>query len=215
MKALSPEEFEMYIHAGANLFDARGLSSFIEGFIPESVYFPLGGLHNKNLQYVINANEPVLLITNAGQEEEVYQALSAQGFGKIEGFLAGSFASWYEAGKTIDILIAVEVDELAMDMAFDEKLILFDIRDAIAFAKGHIQDAINIPLYEINDPVKIASIEPTENVYLYSSGEMQSAIAASVLKKHGVHNVRIVAGGWEKITQEPSIKIVNDLELLN
>ena len=110
----------------------------------------------------------------------------------MTGYLSGGFQAWKEAGEPIDMIIDVEPDELAMDLPFDDRLLVIDVRRETEFADGHIRNAVNIPLEEMTDPVNLANIEDEHNVYLHCAGGYRSVIAASLLKRQGLHNLRNV-----------------------
>jgi hypothetical protein len=40
-------------------------------------------------------------------------------------------------------------------------------------------------------------------------------IASSLFKKHGIHNIRNVTGGWEKIRELEKIKVSKENSVLN
>jgi rhodanese-related sulfurtransferase len=52
-------------------------------------------------------------------------------------------------------------------------------------------------------------------VYVHCKSGYRSVIAASLLKREGMHNLRNVAGGWEAIVQESRIKTEKDPKALN
>jgi hydroxyacylglutathione hydrolase len=68
--------------------------------------------------------------------------LARVGFDKIEGYFDGGFEAWQSAGETIDLIIDVEADELAMDIPFDQNLVIVDVRKepnmAAAISKTHL-----------------------------------------------------------------------------
>jgi hydroxyacylglutathione hydrolase len=43
------------------------------------------------------------------------------------------------------MIIDIEADELAMDIPFDENLVVIDVRRETEFADGHVKDAVNSP----------------------------------------------------------------------
>jgi rhodanese-related sulfurtransferase len=90
-----------------------------------------------------------------------------------------------------------------------------DVRKEVEFADGHVVEAVNIPLGNMADPASMANIEDTDNLYLHCGSGFRSVIAASLLKKQGIHNLRNVAGGWDKIKDEPGIKTEKDPSVLN
>jgi hydroxyacylglutathione hydrolase len=131
------------------------------------------------------------------------------------GYLEGGFEKWMDAGKPIDMIVDVEADELAMDLPFDEHMLVLDVRREVEYADGHVRGAINIPLTELVDPFNMASLEEHHNIYVHCGGGYRSIIAASFLKREGFHNLRNVAGGWARIQEEPRIEIVRENSVLN
>lgn len=199
----------------ASVLDTRPTALFKQGFVPESIHVPLQESFAEWATAVLNHQEPVIVIAEAGKETEAFERLTAAGFKNIIGYLTGGFETWKQAGNEMDMIIDIDPDELLMDIPFDDKMVILDVRKPVEFAEGHLKQAINLPLKELNDPVKIAQIEADDNIYLYCGGGTRSVIASTVLKKHGVHNLHNVAGGWRKIKEEPKAEIVKEPEMLN
>jgi rhodanese-related sulfurtransferase len=137
------------------------------------------------------------------------------GFDKVIGYLDGGFEAWKNAGEEIDLIIDVEADELMMDLPHDKNLLVVDVRRETEFADGHLKDAINLPLIEMNDPATLADFEDTQNLYVHCGGGYRSVIASSLLKKQGIHNIRNVLGGWTKIKEQEKAEIVKEASVLN
>jgi hydroxyacylglutathione hydrolase len=93
--------------------------------------------------------------------------------------------------------------------------VVVDVRKEVEYADGHVKEAVNIPLNNMIDPGSMADIEETDNLYLHCGSGFRSMIAASLLKRQGIHNLRNVAGGWDKIKEEPGIKTEKDASVLN
>jgi len=113
------------------------------------------------------------------------------------------------------MIIDVEADELAMDIPFDNNLVVVDVRKENEFAEGHVKDAINLPLNEMTDVAQIARFEENQNIYIHSENGYRSLIAASILKKQGYQNLRNILGGWAKIKDQKNIKIEKEASVLN
>jgi hydroxyacylglutathione hydrolase len=141
--------------------------------------------------------------------------LARVGFDKMAGYLQGGFSAWQEAGKKIDLIIDVEADELAMDLPHDPNLVVIDVRREPEFADGHVKEATNIPLNDMVDPGTMANILDHQNLYVHCAGGYRSVIAASLLKRQGIHNLRNVVGGWAKIKEQESIEVVKESRVLN
>ncbi len=208
-------EFKEKIKQNYIVLDTRNSIEFTVGFIPGSVSIGLDGKFEEWAGNVLNVQQPVLLITESGKEEESITRLSRVGFEKVEGYLNGGFEEWRNSGEAIDLIIDIEVDELAMDLPFDDNLIVVDVRTPYEFAEGHVKDSTNIPLKDLTDLAQIASLEEDQNIYLHSGNGYSSVIAASLLKRQGYHNLRNVLGGWNKIKEKENIPTEKSGEVLN
>ncbi len=113
------------------------------------------------------------------------------------------------------MIIDVEADELIMDIPLDNNLVVLDVRRETEFADGHLKDAVNIPLDEMTDPGSIANLEDNMNLYVHCAGGYRSVIAASLLKRQGIHNLRNVMGGWTKIKEQEKAEIIKEKSVLN
>ncbi len=215
LKALSVEEFKQQINENVIVLDTRAATTFTQGFIPGSIFIGLDGKFAEWAGSLLPFDKPLLLVTENGKEKETVIRLARVGLSKITGYLQGGFEAWKQAGEKKDLIIDVEPDELAIDLPFDERLVVVDVRKEVEFADGHVKDAVNIPLINMTDPASMANIEDTDNLYLHCGSGYRSTIAASLLKRHGIHNLHNVLGGWEKIKDEPGIETEKDASVLN
>ena len=215
LTALTINDFKSRMNNDAIVLDTREATEFVQGFIPGSIFIGLEGKFAEWAGSLLPFDKPLLLVTPQGKEKETIVRLARVGFSKIEGYLQGSFHAWRQAGEKVDLVIEVEADELAMDIPFDTNLVVVDVRKEVEFADGHVTDAVNIPLGNMIDPASIANIEDTDNLYLHCGSGFRSVIAASLLKRQGIHNLRNVAGGWASIKDQPGIKTEKDPAVLN
>jgi hydroxyacylglutathione hydrolase len=197
------------------ILDTRNASEFTKGFVPGSISIGLEGRFAEWAGSLLPFDKKMVLITETGKERESIIRLARVGFEKIEGYLQDGFESWKNAGEPVDMIIDVEADELLMDIPFDEKLVIMDVRKETEYADGHIKDAVNVPLDTLTDPGTMANIEETHNVYVHCAGGYRSVIAASLLKRQGIHNLRNVSGGWGEIKKLDKFKIEKNVAALN
>ncbi len=197
------------------ILDTRHANIFTHGFIPGSIFIGLEGRFAEWAGSLLPFDKPMILVTEPGKEEETIIRLSRVGFDKMQGFLQGSFEAWQAAGEKIDLIIDIEADELAMDIPHDPNVVVVDVRRETEYADGHVKGAQNIPLDEMIDVVNIANFEDNQNLYVHCAGGYRSVIAASLIKRQGVHNLRNVLGGWAKIKEQKSIKTEKDVSVLN
>jgi hydroxyacylglutathione hydrolase len=197
------------------ILDTREPEIFTEKFIPGSINIGLEGRFAEWAGSLLSFDKPILLVTEEGKEKETIVRLARVGFSKMIGYLNGGFESWKKAGEPIDMVINIEPDELAMDIPFDDRLVIIDVRREPEFADGHVRGAINIPLEEMTDPASMANIEEDHNVYVHCAGGYRSVIAASLLKRQGIHNIRNILGGWNNIKEQEKITIDKEKSVLN
>ncbi len=216
LTALDPAAFkEKMKEAGTVVLDTRHGSVFVQGFVPGSIFIGLEGRFAEWAGSLLPFDKPLLLVTEAGMEEETIIRLARVGFDKMEGYLQGGFEAWRDAGEPVDMIIDVEADELAMDIPHDKNLLVVDVRNETEFASGHVKEAINMPLGDMTDVAQLAAFEDNQNLYVHCAGGYRSVIASSLLKRQGVHNLRNVVGGWAKIKEEPRIKQAKEASVLN
>lgn len=208
MKPLSIPEFKQKLADGAWILDTRPSSVFTQGFVPESLSIGLDGRFAEWAGSLLPFNQALLLVTEPGMEKESITRLARVGIDNVLGYLGGGFEAWRNAGETIDLIIDIDADELAMDIPHDPRLEVIDVRKSSEFDAGHVKGALNAPLDTLMDPVNVAMIDDENNLYVHCAGGYRSVIAASILKRHGYHNLRNVLGGYAKIKAEKGIPVV-------
>lgn len=215
LTSLTIKEFKEKNNKDCIILDTRNSIEFTEGFIPGSISIGLDGGFEECVGKVLPFDQSVLLVTEPGKEKETVTRLARLGFEQVEGYLSGGMNEWKSSGEVIDLIIDIEADELAMDLPFDENLMVVDVRAPYEFAEGHVKDSTNIPLKDLTDLAQIASLEEDQNIYVHSGNGYSSVTAASLLKRQGYHNLRNILGGWNKIKEEENIPIEKSGEVLN
>jgi hydroxyacylglutathione hydrolase len=212
---LSIEEFKTLAKEDAIILDTRHANIFTQGFVPSAIFIGLEGRYAEWAGSLLPFNKNIILVTEIGKEEESVIRLARVGFDKMVGCLQGGFEAWKSAGEKVDMIIDVEPDELIMDLPHDPNITVLDVRRETEFADGHLKDASNLPLSEMTNITQLAQFEEDENIYVHCAGGYRSVIAASILKKEGIHNLRNVLGGWAKIKMEEDVEIVKEASVLN
>ena len=212
---LSVDEVKHLMKENILILDSRHAAVFSKGFIPTSIFIGLEGRFAEWAGSLLPFDQPMVLVTEPGKEEETVIRLTRVGFEKIQGYVQGGFEGWKNAGEAVDLIVDVEADELAIDIPHDPNLLVVDVRRETEFADGHITGAINLPLNEMMDVMKPAQFEEHQNLYIHCAGGYRSVIAASLLKRQGIVNLRNVLGGWGKIKEEKSISFQKEASMLN
>ena len=79
--------------------------------------------------------------------------------------------------------------------------IIVDVREIGEFKKGHIADAIHIPIASIESQIKKIDLYKQDEVIVVCHTGMRSATACSNLMKLGFENIFLMKGGmqsWEE-----------------
>jgi len=205
LRPLSVAEFEQQANADVLILDVRPATVFTESFVPGSINIGIDGRFAEWAGSLLPYDEPMLLVTEEGKEEEAIIRLARVGFDKVIGYLKGGIDSWIDAGKKVDLIIDVTAEELALDFPFDQKLEVIDVRKQTEFDGGHIKGAVLLPLNELKNPLVMAQVDDEKNLYVHCAGGYRSVIACSLMKRDGFHNVRNILGGYAAIKNEKNI----------
>ncbi|RRA89828.1 MBL fold metallo-hydrolase [Paenimyroides viscosum] len=200
MTALSIEEFENIAEQSAALIlDTRVNGDFAKGFIPQSINIGINGDFAPWVgAMIVDVNQPILLVTDAGMEEETVTRLSRVGFDNVLGHLEGGFQSWVDAGKEIDTVHRITATEFASQIEGKEVMVI-DVRKESEYEAEHVEEAYSKPLAYLNDWIN--DIDPKQPFYLHCAGGYRSMIAASILQARGYRNFIEIEGGFQAITE--------------
>jgi rhodanese-related sulfurtransferase len=121
--------------------------------------------------------------------------------------LAGGIPAWKLAGYPMESveriprmpIISVKAPELKKMLEERKDLLLVDIRSEKSFKEGHIQGAINIPLYQLSQCYDEIPLNRT--VVLIDDRGFRTFLAGSYLERKGVKVMRLFAGmrGWQEM----------------
>lgn len=200
MRALTTDEFKTAAEeTGALILDSRNDKIFAKGFVPQSVNIGLGGDFAPWVGALIaDVKQPLLLVTDAGKEEETVTRLSRVGFDHILGHLKGGFDAWKNAGLETDTVKRISPEEFASKVKPGTDMII-DVRKETEYAAEHIEDAYSKPLAYINNWIK--DINPKEHFFMHCAGGYRSMIAASILQARGYRNFTEIESGFNAISK--------------
>jgi hydroxyacylglutathione hydrolase len=194
------EQFKSLLEdPSVTLIDTRLPAQWMDGHIPNSLHITPATVKFAVAMGVIEKNTSLLFILDPQLEKETLAYFKEAGFSNIKGYLEGGYATWINKQQAIDLLIEVEPDELAMDIPFDEFLMPLDIREETAFNTSHVKNSVSLPLSEFMDPGSMSELDEHFNIYVISEDGTSNTLAASILKKQGIHNIRVVMDGWEGV----------------
>jgi hydroxyacylglutathione hydrolase len=200
MRSLSVVEFESAAeNTDALVLDTRPASEFAKGFVPRSINIGINGDFAPWVGGLIkDVKQPLLLITELGQEEETVTRLSRVGFDNVLGHLNGSYDAWKKAGKETDSVNRITAAQFAKEVDVKNDTVI-DVRRESEYRAEHVEESFNKPLDQING--WFAEMDNDKPFYLHCAGGYRSMIAASILKSRGVHNFKEIEGGFKAIAE--------------
>lgn len=193
-RALAPREFQaVWEVEEAVVIDTRNKEIFPKEFIPGSIFI---GIDDNFAPWVgaliTDLQQPVLLITEPGREEEAVIRMARVGYDQTLGYLKGGLAAWKEAGLETDSISEVTAEEFADMYRKDPSLRLIDARKQSEYKSQHLVGAENFPLDFVNR--NMSALNRSEKYYIHCAGGYRSVIMASILKARGFDVVNIKGG---------------------
>jgi rhodanese-related sulfurtransferase len=199
LRPLTLDELLARQAAGAQVLDTRDPAEFGAAHLKGSINVGLGGQYATWAGTVLRRDAPIVLVAEPGAEEESAMRLGRIGFDTVDGYLAGGLRS---AEPRPDLIAATE--RLAPAVAAERLAssgapLLLDVRTAAERARGAIAESMHVPLTRVVE--RIDTLPKNRPILVHCAGGYRSAIAASMLRRHGFANVSELAGGfsaWEQ-----------------
>ena len=203
------DQFEQLVeNENALILDVRHQNDFVKGHIPQSIFIGIdGGFAPWVGAMIQDVQQPIVLVCPEGREEETVNRLSRVGFDRTLGYLNGGLAAWKSAGKETDDLRSISAAAFEKEYSTKNPTVV-DVRKEGEFQSQHMTNAFHAPLDYINNHLN--DMPSDAPFYVHCAGGYRSVIAASVLKKRGIHNLVNVEGGFKAIleTQLPTTDYV-------
>jgi hydroxyacylglutathione hydrolase len=159
-------------------------------------------------------NRPIFLYC---ESEGCYRSCRAAdaairyGYKKVY-ILAGGMPAWKQAGYSLESVeriprrpvVSIKAPELKKMISERKDILLVDIRSEKSFREGHIDGAVNIPLYRITRRYDEIPLDRT--VVLIDDRGFRTFLAGSYLERKGLKVMRLFAGmrGWQEMLAKKS-----------
>jgi glyoxylase-like metal-dependent hydrolase (beta-lactamase superfamily II) len=198
-RELNPMTLELVLalqRTGGQLLDTRDPAEFAAAHLAGSLNIGLGGQYATWAGTMLDRERPIVIIADAGREQEAAVRLGRIGFDHIVGYLEdlGSLEARPELTATID---RVSPALAAEQLASGEPLAV-DVRAPREREEKFVAGSVNIPLNHLAE--RLTELPQDRPLLLYCAGGYRSSIAASLLQRQGFTQVAEIAGGlaaWE------------------
>jgi len=204
--ALSPAAFEAAANeTSALILDTRNVQTFAAGFVPNSINIAIDGSFAPWVGAMIpDIKQEILLVTDEGREEEVITRLARVGYDFTIGYLKGGIKAWKDAGKELDQIESISVEE-TLNRAKSGEGEIIDVRKNSEYLSEHIVDVENAPLDFIND--SMLKIKKDKIYFVHCASGYRSMIFISTLRARGYENLIDVQGGFKAIKESEKFKL--------
>src|SRR5690554_6375870 len=151
-QAFTPAEFKQAADE-ALILDVRDANSFGKAHIPGAVFIGIdGGFAPWVGALITDINQPIILVTPDGREEETITRLSRVGYDNTLGYLKGGIQSWMDAGFETDSIQRITATELETLMNGGEDSVI-DVRKPGEYESAHLENVPTFPLDFINEHI--------------------------------------------------------------
>ena len=182
---------------GAVLLDTRPAQDFAAAHVPGSVHIALSGQYASWAARILGLDRHIILVgEDADQLRESQLRLARVGIEHVDAYLDGGITGWRKAGYELDYIPQVSAQELS-DLQETEKdhLAILDVREPGEVEAGAIEGSIRIPLGQLVQHA--GELDPSKLVVVHCKGGYRSAVATSILRRTGLHDIANLTGGYD------------------
>jgi hydroxyacylglutathione hydrolase len=195
-EALSVERVaELVRTKNVSLLDVRSVEAFSEAHVPCSLHIAAGPSFSMWAGWLVDAEKPIVLVTDGGDDAAVRVALARVGLDEVMGHLDGGVAGWAESG----LALAATPRRSAEDVERSVGTLVLDVRNDQERGHGSIPGSVHVMLGDL--PGALARLPRDRDVVTVCESGLRASIAASLLECAGFARVSTLAGGmaaWER-----------------
>jgi glyoxylase-like metal-dependent hydrolase (beta-lactamase superfamily II)/rhodanese-related sulfurtransferase len=193
LKALSLEAVQQLKDQGAQILDVRDAIDFEGAHLADAINVGIQGKYATWCGTVLDHEHPIVVIAEAGKEEEAVIRLGRIGFDNVAGYLRGGMDALGDRPDLVSKVERITAVALSEQLATTEAPTVVDVRSEKEWAAGHIAGSVNIPLNHLR--ARVMEIAEDRPVVVHCEGGYRSAIAASILGQAGRPDVLDMVGG--------------------
>ena len=198
VEPLTARQVDEARQAGALIVDVRTDVQFDDAHIPGALCNPAvrAGFGTK-LAWIAEPGQPVVFAGRDNADAVRAAALArAVGIEDVAGILAGGMTSWREEKRPTAHVERIDVQALHER----DGVQVLDVREQAEYERGHIPGSVHIPYHDLREPPD--GLDLDRPIAAICSSGQRSALAASLLLRHGAqHAIHVADGGvgtWER-----------------
>jgi hydroxyacylglutathione hydrolase len=198
---LPVERLQPALGAGAPVVDTRAAADYAAAHVPGTINIPLNSSFTTWAGWLLPYDRDFFLIVHdrSGQVDEAVRDLAMIGLDRVSGvFDAGVVEAWSALGRDVGRVPQITAADLRRRMSLGEVAVL-DVRGRAEWEAGHIPGVNSIPVGYLAD--HLPEIPTERPLVVQCQSGARSAIGASVLRAHGLHEIINLTGGlaaWQQ-----------------
>jgi hydroxyacylglutathione hydrolase len=189
--ALDVDQFDD-VRRTALVVDTRTTEEYAQAHISGSLSNPFRPAFSVWLGWLAPADASIAFIADETQLACIVDEAMLVGFETFAGWLAGGTDAWQRAGKEVAnsrVLDANAARTILLDGA-----IALDVREMGEHGRGHLPDAVHIPLGQIADSVDVIPYD--RPIVAYCGHGERASSGISILERMGYRDLVVLAGGF-------------------
>ena len=180
-------------HGGVQIVDVRDGVDFEGSHLKGAIGIALQGKYATWAGTLLSHDTPIIVIADIGDEEEAVMRLGRIGFDNVAGYLKDGMRALDGRPELVEVTPRITAATLGELVKTDDAPLVLDVRTPGERANlGFIQESLNIPLNQLEK--RIGEIPKDEPVVVHCAGGYRSAIACSLLHRHGIDCTDLVGG---------------------
>jgi hydroxyacylglutathione hydrolase len=192
---VTPGEFHALVDEGHHVIDLRDQIAFGGAHIPGAFGLGLGPNLSAWAAWVVPYDVPLLLVADdPSQTSDAVRALVRVGLDAVRGHLEGGMQAWIAAGYRVAALKQESPADLLDTLSANPRLQVLDVRTKDEWRRGHICGATHLMGGEVPERASELARAGARLALVCQTG-YRSTVAASVLARAGLRDVRSVTGG--------------------
>ena len=185
-------------NSGATVLDVRDPADFEGSHLASSTNIGLGGSYATWAGTVLQRDKPIVIIAEPGRETEAAVRLGRIGFDYVSGYLEGGMQALSSRPDLVRRTARITAATLAEQLEEAAPPFVLDVRTPREWAAKHIAGSVNIPLNHLAE--RLSEMPQERPIVVHCASGYRSAIAASLLERHGITSLADLVGGfaaWE------------------
>jgi hydroxyacylglutathione hydrolase len=176
----------------AMVVDARTTHAYAQAHIPGSLSNPFRPAFGVWLGWLAPADTSIAFIADETQLGRMVDEAMLVGFETFAGWLEGGVDVWQRAGK--EVTTSRLLDAHAARSVLLDGAIALDVREMGEHARGHLPDAVHIPLGQIANSDNVIPYD--RPVVAYCGHGERASSGISILERMGYRDLAILDGGF-------------------